>query len=346
MTNNLVVIILQKPVEYMMGRLQSILLLTFLASSQQQQQQQQQQPQDEAPLPAATQKLAWFTPILVQPLTHEAPTFASELAATAVAVYDAFLSQGKPGLRDIVCGESGRCGTGGLNAWRDFEEPHQFNDAFYRFQLSRGMADFHALPAFQRLRRYVLEAIGKMASQTGAQPTAAAGGGGGGGGGGGAGQSDGLGFGPDGLFCWASVHPAGSGSHHPAHTHAGAAFSAVFFASLPSSSPPSSSLAATAAPLVFRDPRGPLPPFDHSIVHRPSERDLVVFPSWLSHEVRPAIPHRTTTRQRVSVDSGGEPQEGSAAGHKKKEDDLRVSISCNARGDWAQTADLSVTFDA
>ena len=113
MTNNLVVIILQKPVEYMMGRLQSILLLTFLASSQQQQ-QQQQQPQDEAPLPAATQKLAWFTPILVQPLTHEAPTFASELAATAVAVYDAFLSQGKPGLRDIVCGESGRCGTGGL----------------------------------------------------------------------------------------------------------------------------------------------------------------------------------------------------------------------------------------
>ena len=350
MTNNLVVIILQKPVEYMMGRLQSILLLTFLASSQQQQ-QQQQQPQDEAPLPAATQKLAWFTPILVQPLTHEAPTFASELAATAVAVYDAFLSQGKPGLRDIVCGESGRCGTGGLNAWRDFEEPHQFNDAFYRFQLSRGMADFHALPAFQRLRRYVLEAIGKMASQTGAQPTAAAGGGGGGGGGGGAGQSDGLGFGPDGLFCWASVHPPG-GSFHPSHTHAGAAFSAVFFASAPSSG---------GAPLVFRDPRGNgLPPFDHSIVHHPTKADLVVFPSWLSHEVRPAMLRqhfqqqqqgRRRKRKNVGIDAAAGPGGGGGSNSDINSDDdgdngLRVSISCNAKGAWSQTSDLSVSFDA
>ena len=282
----------------------------------------------------------------MQPLTHEDASFSSSLASRAIELYETFLSMGKPGLREVVCAESGGlCGRGGANYWMSLEEPHQFNDAFFRFQLSRGMRDFEALPAFQRLRGHVRATIDKMAAATGASTSSSGDSNSGGGGGGGSG-GDGGGYGADGLFCWASVHPAGSGSHHPAHTHAGAAFSAVFFASLPSSSPPSSSLAATAAPLVFRDPRGPLPPFDHSIVHRPSERDLVVFPSWLSHEVRPAIPHRTTTRQRVSVDSGGEPQEGSAAGHKKKEDDLRVSISCNARGDWAQTADLSVTFDA
>lgn len=36
-----------------------------------------------------------------------------------------------------------------------------------------------------------------------------------------------------GLFCWTSVHDSSRGSTHPAHTHATAALSAVYYAAAP-----------------------------------------------------------------------------------------------------------------
>ena len=41
----------------------------------------------------------------------------------------------------------------------------------------------------------------------------------------------------------------------------------------------------TSGPLLLHDPRGPRPPFDHTYAVHPRVNELVVFPSWLVHEV-------------------------------------------------------------
>lgn len=91
-----------------------------------------------------------------------------------------------------------------------------------------------------------------------------------------------------------------------------------------------------AAPILFRDPRyvfprcqiskpatnprffgssGPLPPFDVPLAIQPQAGDLLMFPSWLLHEV-PATP-------------GDEP---------------RISIAFNMPGTWADTAGVAAQF--
>ena len=45
-----------------------------------------------------------------------------------------------------------------------------------------------------------------------------------------------------------------------------------------------------AGSIIFDDPRGPLPPFDNKLTIRPLAGDLVLFPSWLMHQVRPPSP--------------------------------------------------------
>jgi len=72
--------------------------------------------------------------------------------------------------------------------------------------------------------------------------------------------------------------------------------------------------------LVFRDPRGPLPPFEHSYAHVPKQGAMAVFPSWLVHEVLPT---------------------SSAVGTQH-----RVAISFNLLGQWESTSDVSVAFPA
>ena len=66
---------------------------------------------------------------------------------------------------------------------------------------------------------------------------------------------------------------------------------------------------------MFHDPRGPLPPFDGKLEIRPEVGDLVLFPSWLVHQVTPT--------------SG-------------KED--RMSIAFNIPGEWGSTVGVSEWF--
>lgn len=67
-----------------------------------------------------------------------------------------------------------------------------------------------------------------------------------------------------------------------------------------------------AAPIIFSDPRGPHPPFDGTETIRPVAGDLILFPSWLQHQVPPT-----------------------------PGDDPRLSIAFNAAGRWSSTAGIS-----
>lgn len=80
------------------------------------------------------------------------------------------------------------------------------------------------------------------------------------------------------MEVWASVHD-GCNSVHPTHVHPGATLSGVLHVRVP----------RAAGRLIFKDPRGFLPPFDlSSIRHTPVEGEVVLFPPWLPHAVAPA----------------------------------------------------------
>ena len=80
------------------------------------------------------------------------------------------------------------------------------------------------------------------------------------------------------MDVWASVHD-GCNSMHPTHVHPGATLSGVLHVRVP----------RAAGRLIFKDPRGFLPPFDlSSIRHTPVEGEVVLFPPWLPHAVAPA----------------------------------------------------------
>lgn len=102
------------------------------------------------------------------------------------------------------------------------------------------------------------------------------------------------------YFAWASVHQ--NGIHHMMHTHPNNMLSGVYYVKVPNGS----------GPLVFSDPRGEIPPFDEALIVKPSEGVLVLFPSWLGHEVLPT---------GVS--------------------DPRISIAFNMPGEWADTSGLT-----
>ena len=122
------------------------------------------------------------------------------------------------------------------------------------------------------------------------------------------------------MFVWASVHTGGS--VHPPHVHSDAMCTGTFYAQRPQ----------TAAPIVFDDPRGTspfdvlisieanlrygdgvaskpeaTPPFNNPVFVEPEEKECVLFPPWLVHQVPGTTP----------------------------DDVVRVSFSFNLLGKWA-----------
>ena len=77
------------------------------------------------------------------------------------------------------------------------------------------------------------------------------------------------------IFAWAAILRAGE-SHMP-HAHPSSLISGVFW----------SRVTENAGPLLLDDPRGPLPPFVHKVPVEPVAGELVMFPSWLQHQVLP-----------------------------------------------------------
>jgi uncharacterized protein (TIGR02466 family) len=125
------------------------------------------------------------------------------------------------------------------------------------------------------------------------------------------------------IFVWASIHTGGS--VHPPHVHSDAMCTGTFYAQRP----------PTAAPIVFDDPRGTspfdvlvsiesnlrygdgvaskpeaTPPFNNPVFVYPEEKECVLFPPWLVHQVPGTTP----------------------------EDVVRVSFSFNVLGKWAWSA--------
>jgi len=105
------------------------------------------------------------------------------------------------------------------------------------------------------------------------------------------------------IQAWATVHEGCIS--HPPHSHPRQLVSGVYYVKMPRNS----------GSIIFDDPRGPLPPFDNRIYIKPRQGDLVLFPSWLIHQV--------------------EPTEG---------EEERISIPFNIEGDWEATTGLSITF--
>jgi len=105
------------------------------------------------------------------------------------------------------------------------------------------------------------------------------------------------------LFAWATVHE--SCISHAPHSHPNEIVSGVYYVKMPDD----------AGAVMFDDPRGPLPPFDNRITVRPKEGDLILFPSWLIHQVEP---------------TGGASE--------------RISIPFNIHGNWESTSQIEVTF--
>jgi len=93
-------------------------------------------------------------------------------------------------------------------------------------------------------------------------------------------------------------------SHLP-HTHPYQLVSGVYYSRVPKG----------AGAIIFEDPRGPLPPFENRIIYNPKEGDLIIFPSWLLHQVTPT-----------------------------QGDEERISFSCNIPGEWERSTDVSIAF--
>lgn len=105
------------------------------------------------------------------------------------------------------------------------------------------------------------------------------------------------------MSIWSSVH--GNGSYHAAHHHKNSLLSGILYINAPPNS----------GAVVFEDPRGPLPPFGRSLHITPHAGELILFPSWLMHQVLPSL----------TVEP-------------------RISVSFNYNGDWESTTDVNQGF--
>jgi Putative 2OG-Fe(II) oxygenase len=76
------------------------------------------------------------------------------------------------------------------------------------------------------------------------------------------------------LSPWATVHS--DCMNHALHTHPDNSVSGVYYVNVPTQG---------SGRLVFHDVRGMLPPFDNRHIVAPKPGDLVLFPSWLPHQV-------------------------------------------------------------
>lgn len=92
------------------------------------------------------------------------------------------------------------------------------------------------------------------------------------------------------ILSWINCSPPGS--HNSAHVHPGAEISGVLYISVPSDS----------GKIVFRDPRPQaemsqlnmrlgksIPSFNPRFEVTPEQGDLLLFPSWLMHQVEPGV---------------------------------------------------------
>lgn len=102
-------------------------------------------------------------------------------------------------------------------------------------------------------------------------------------------------------FCWATV--SSHGNYHLSHTHPENRISGVYYSRIPLDS----------GSLIFDDPRGPRWPFDGRFIHHPQPGELILFPSWLVHQV---------------TGTYGEEE--------------RISWSCNLNGNWEDLADINL----
>ena len=85
---------------------------------------------------------------------------------------------------------------------------------------------------------------------------------------------------------WATKH-FGS-MHHPLHDHSDSPLSGVYYVSIPKG----------AGAIEFRDPR--FRGGDHNWAIYPKPGELIMFPGWLEHKVRPTF-KRKESRDRISV---------------------------------------------
>lgn len=108
---------------------------------------------------------------------------------------------------------------------------------------------------------------------------------------------------------WAAVHF--EKSRHGLHFHKGSVLSAVYYVRVP----------GNAGDILLHDPRGPRPPFFGTEIRiTPHEGDLIMFPSWLGHEVEET---GATKEPRISIpfNLDGEWEETiNARVHKLEED--------------------------
>eukprot|EP00732_Lithocolla_globosa_P001167 Lithocolla_globosa_v1_NODE_539_length_3795_cov_9.791444.p3 type:complete len:247 gc:universal NODE_539_length_3795_cov_9.791444:2887-2147(-) len=101
---------------------------------------------------------------------------------------------------------------------------------------------------------------------------------------------------------WATVLQ--KGARHGTHIHVKSVISGCYYIGVPT--PPGD--------IVFSDPRGYLYPFGGKYAIRPRPGDLVLFPSWLVHEVEPSLSSTP-----------------------------RISFAFNISGEWGDSGDVSVT---
>lgn len=106
------------------------------------------------------------------------------------------------------------------------------------------------------------------------------------------------------MEIWATFHF--SGISHLIHTHPNSLVSGVYYVDIPEDN---------FGLLLLEDPRGPYPPFDNRIKIKPSTGDIIIFPSWLPHQVSPT--------------SNINP---------------RISIAFNVPGEWESSSNLLMEY--
>lgn len=161
----------------------------------------------------------------------------------------------------------------GMTAYQEFEEemasdlatsrlPDGLNSAFYQWQQDQHDSvepaepyiELTSSPELKHLKLLIADAVDEYIAAAGLDM----------------GSADDLD-----IFVWAAI--LRSGESHLAHTHPSSLISGVFWSHVPEG----------AGPMLLDDPRGPLPPFIHRVPIEPCAGELVVFPSWLQHQVVP-----------------------------------------------------------
>lgn len=133
-------------------------------------------------------------------------------------------------------------------------------------------------------------------------------------------------WGPEDVQVWVGV--LRGAERHRSHVHRHTDVSGTYYLDAPPG----------AGELVFHDPRGPLPPFQHTVAVQPRTGELVMFPPWLVHEVE-ASRHRVPAPRvalsfNIGRDSMSRPDTTGGTG--------RDSMPME-RG-WDLTSDVSAAF--